>query len=207
MPELLASYVAERPEVKISFMTRTSATIHELIASQQYDIGLAEPRRDIAGESYYIEEYKLPGFLAINKSQGFDPSAIITPNDLDQLPFVGLYGDHYTTKQISEIVQEQGGRFFQRIELQTAISSLLFVEKNLGYSFVDSLTMSSYQLMGSSQKNVVFYPFSIKHGVRIAILIPKFKLQSILASSLKDVIRNAIISMGGEAIEHKAQFS
>jgi hypothetical protein len=126
---------------------------------------------------------------------------------LDQLPFVGLYGDHYTTKQIREIVQEQGGRFFQRIELQTAISSLLFVEKNLGYSFVDSLTMSSYQLMGSAQKNVLFYPFSIKHGVRIAILIPKFKLQSILASSLKDVIRNAIISMGGEAIEHEAQFS
>jgi DNA-binding transcriptional LysR family regulator len=201
MPELLASYVAERPEVKISFMTRTSATIHELIASQQYDLGLAEPRRDIAGESYFIEEYKLPGFLAINKHQGFEASAIITPEDLDQLPFVGLYGDHYTTKQIRDIVEQHGGRFFQRIELQTAISSLLFVEKNLGYSFVDSLTMSSYHLMKSSQGNVAFYPFSIEHGVRIAILIPKFKLQSILATSLRDIVRNAIISMGGERVD------
>jgi hypothetical protein len=54
--------------------------------------------------------------------------------------------------------------------------------------------------MKSSQGNVAFYPFSIEHGVRIAILIPKFKLQSILATSLRDIVRNAIISMGGERV-------
>jgi len=200
MPEILANYVADRPEVKISFMTRTSATIHELIASQQYDLGLAEPRRDIAGESYYIEEYKLPGFLAINTENSIAHKSKIVPEDLGGIPFVGLYGDHYTTVQIRDIVKEHGGRFFQQIELQTAISSLLFVEKNIGYSFVDSLTMSSYRLINSSAKNIVFRPFNLKHGVRIAILIPKFRLTSILSTSLKDVVREAIISMGGEEI-------
>jgi DNA-binding transcriptional LysR family regulator len=200
MPEILANYVADRPEVKISFMTRTSATIHELIASQQYDLGLAEPRRDIAGESYYIEEYKLPGFLAINAENSIAHKSKIVPEDLGGIPFVGLYGDHYTTVQIRDIVKEHGGRFFQQIELQTAISSLLFVEKNIGYSFVDSLTMSSYRLINSSAKNIVFRPFNLKHGVRIAILIPKFRLTSILSTSLKDVVREAIISMGGEEI-------
>jgi len=200
MPEILANYLVERPEVKISFMTRTSATIHELIASQQYDLGLAEPRRDIAGESYYIEEYKLPGFLAINAENSIAHKSKIVPEDLDGIPFVGLYGDHYTTVQIRDIVKQHGGRFFQQIELQTAISSLLFVEKNIGYSFVDSLTMSSYRLINSSAKNIVFRPFNLKHGVRIAILIPKFRLTSILSTSLKDVVREAIISMGGEEI-------
>jgi len=200
MPEILADYVAERPEVKISFMTRTSSTIHELIASQQYDLGLAEPRRDIAGESYLIEEYKLPGFLAINAENSMADKSAITPEDLDGLPFVGLYGDHYTTQQIRNIVETHGGRFFQRVELQTAISSLLFVEKNMGYSFVDSLTMSSYRLINSVRNNIVFRPFTLEHGVRIAILLPKFRLRSILSSSLKEVVQDAIMSMGGEKV-------
>ncbi len=201
MPEILASYIAERPDVKISFMTRTSPTIHELIASQQYDLGLAEPRRDLAGESYFIEEYKLPGFLAINTSQSIAQKANITPQDLDSIPFVGLYGEHYTTGQVKRLVEADGGKFFQRVELQTAISSLLFVERNIGYSFVDSLTMASYGLINSSRKNIVFRPFDLEHGVRVAILVPKFRLRSALANALKDVVREAIISMGGVPIE------
>jgi len=200
MPEILASYVAERPDVKISFMTRTSPTIHELIASQQYDLGLAEPRRDIAGESYFIEEYGLPGFLAINAKSPVAAKPEIRPEDLGGIPFVGLYGDHYTTRQIKDMVEATGGRFFQRVELQTAISSLLFVERNIGFSFVDSLTMSSYNLISSGQKNIVFRPFTIQHGVRVALLVPKFRLRSVLANSLKEVVREAIISMGGTPV-------
>jgi len=200
MPKILANYIAERPDVKISFMARTSPTTHELIASQQYDLGLAEPRRDLAGESYFIEEYKLPGFLAINANIKLANQKTITPQDLDGMPFVGLYGDHYTTKQIKNTVEQYGGKFFQRVDLQTAISSLLFVERNIGYSFVDSLTKSSYELINSSQKNIVFYPFTLEHGVRVAMLVPKFRLRSALADSLKVVVREAIVSMGGVAV-------
>ncbi|MEX0502887.1 LysR family transcriptional regulator [Alphaproteobacteria bacterium LSUCC0719] len=200
MPEILASYVAERPDVTISFMTRTSPTIHELVASQQYDLGLAEPRRDIAGESYFIEEYELPGYLAINATSALAEKSDINAADLDGVPFVGLYGDHYTTAQIRDMVETKGGRFFQQVELQTAISSLLFVERNIGYSFIDSLTMSSYDLIASSRKNIVFRPFTLSHGVRVAILIPKFRHQSVLANSLKTVMREAIISMGGTTV-------
>ena len=114
MPEILASYVAERPDVTISFMTRTSPTIHELVASQQYDLGLAEPRRDIAGESYFIEEYELPGYLAINATSTLAEKSDINTADLDGVPFVGLYGDHYTTAQIRDMVEKWGDVSFNR---------------------------------------------------------------------------------------------
>ncbi len=61
--------------------------------------------------------------------------------------------------------------------------------------------MASYGLINSSRKNIVFRPFDLEHGVRVAILVPKFRLRSALANALKDVVREAIISMGGVPIE------
>ena len=42
MPRLLADFVRDKPQVKVSLMMRASSVIEEWVASQQYDVGLAE---------------------------------------------------------------------------------------------------------------------------------------------------------------------
>nr|WP_315982010.1 LysR family transcriptional regulator [Aliamphritea spongicola] len=44
MPRLVADFIRDKPKVKVSMMMRASAVIEEWIASQQYDVGLAETR-------------------------------------------------------------------------------------------------------------------------------------------------------------------
>ena len=58
LPKVLAEFLKDRPNVKADLMMRTSQVVEDLIASQEYDIGLAEtpsPRSSIKIETFELE--------------------------------------------------------------------------------------------------------------------------------------------------------
>jgi DNA-binding transcriptional LysR family regulator len=95
MPRVLAAFLKSRPDVKADLMMRASHVVEDLIASQQFDIGLAEtpPARG----SIEIETFDPKCVIAIPEADPLTKRGTLTPADLRNYPMAMLFGDHSVT--------------------------------------------------------------------------------------------------------------
>ena len=94
LPLIIAEFVKDRPEVDVSMMTRTSVRVREWIASQQYDVGIAEMSDQ--RQSINIQPIRLECVCALRKDDPLAEKEVLTPDDLDNAPMASLFREHFT---------------------------------------------------------------------------------------------------------------
>lgn len=192
LPRLLSQFVQDRPEVSGSLMTRSSAIVEELIASQQFDIGLAETPKSRG--TIRIQSFELECICAVHKDDPLAKLPEISPKDLSGKPLAALYNDHPILVDTQKAFSESQADFFRRFELQTFQPALEMVERRVCYSVCDPLSAASYKIYRESDLQLIFIPFRPSIKFSLSILTPSQRPLSLLATAfcaeLSEVLKN-----------------
>lgn len=186
MPRLVADFVVDKPKVNVSMMMRDSSVIEEWVASQQYDIGLAEtppPNRALSAMTF-----DLKCVCALPIDDPLAQKAFIGPQDLDGLPLATLQEDHPNYQSTLKAFRSQSATMNQRFELLTFQPALKLVEEKLCYCICDPMTASGYLQRFDDRARLVFKPFAPEVILSVSVLTPAHRPASVLASNFTQML-------------------
>ncbi len=181
MPQLVADFLVDKPDVKVSLMMRASSVIEEWIASQQYDIGLSETP-SISG-ALDTEDFQLDCVCALSADDPLAQQDVITASDLSGLPLAALQEGHPNLIDTQRAFKSQKADFVQRFELRNFHPAMVLVEKGLCYCICDPITAAGYIKGRPEPHPVVFRPFLPRVTLDISILQPAHRPPSALATN------------------------
>lgn len=179
LPALLGDFLKDRPAVKADLMMRSSQVVTDLVASQEFDIGLAET--PAARSSIRIRSWDLECVLALPAENPFAPDRPLTPRDLDGFPMATLFDDHATNMATEAAFARAGAELNRRFVLRTSLPAIQLVVQGMCASLVDRITAQSCPTGG-----VVFRRFAPRITSAVAILEPAHRPQSLLAQAFRD---------------------
>ncbi len=188
LPRVLAAFLKDRPDVKADLMMRASHVVEDLIASQQFDIGLAEtphPRGSII-----IESFDPKCVIAIPDKDPLAEKEILTPADLSGYPMAILFGDHSVTIATENAFAQSDATLNKRFVLRTFLPSLELVGAGLCAAVVDRITAAT-----SPTSGVVFREFEPTITSSVALLVPAHRPASVLTIAFKDHLRERLVQI------------
>lgn len=189
MPSLLAAFLKDRPEVKADLMMRSSHVVADLVASQEYDIGIAETppgRSSIRSQSWDLE-----CVLALPAENQFPPDRDLTPADLDGFPMATLFEEHDTNRALEASFARVGARLNRRFVLRTFLPAIQLVAHGLCASVVDRVTAKSCPI-----GRIVFRSFTPAITSSISILEPAHRPQSLLTQAFRAELAHHLDALG-----------
>lgn len=193
LPKVLAEFLKGRPEVKADLVMRSSQVIEDMIASQEFDIGLAETPRQRS--SIRIEPFKLECVIALPERDPLASKDVLTPTDLENYPMAMLFSDHPGTLATQRAFAQCGATLNRRFVLRTSLPALPLVGAGLCGAIVDRITAAT-----SPAPGVVFRSFAPAIISSIALLLPAHRPASILTTAFRDYLRKQILEVENTCI-------
>jgi DNA-binding transcriptional LysR family regulator len=193
VPELLADFLEEHPKVRASLQTRTTDEVTKWVASNQYDVGLAE----ITSAHQNVDKkdlFNLPCICAIPAGHPLAKERSITPSMLDNEPIITLYTDHMTYHDMSQLFGSAGYNMNVRIQTRFFISALQFVERGLGISVMDPITVKSYCGYATPGK-IVFRTFEPTIWYKFGLIYPVDAPRSMITTSFTKQLHDKICEL------------
>lgn len=188
LPRLLAQFLADRPEVDAALMMRSSAVVDDLVASQDYDLGLAElpaPRPSVRRTPFDLE---CP--LALPAGHPLAGRDALGPADLDGVAMATLFDGHPLCEATRDAFAAAGAHLRRRFVLRTVLPALHLVAAGLCVCLCDPITAEGYGGAG-----VVFRRFRPRIEARVAILMPAHRAASLLAADLAGLIARRLAAL------------
>ena len=142
LPRVLSLFMADRPEVRIKLVSRSSYVVRELVATQQFDIAIAELPTDYPALRIERYAYRCDCILPIDH-----PLAdldVISPRELDNVPFVTLFRDHMTHQQLATAFSQYNSHWNVVAEVQYFASVCELVAAGCGVGLVDPVISSPF---------------------------------------------------------------
>lgn len=180
LPQLLGDFLQGRPEVDASLMMRASSVVTEWIASQQYDVGLAET--SAPNPAIETRDFKLECVCAIPHDDPLAQKPHITARDLDGQPMAALQDGHPNLIATKAAFAAQNAKFFHRFELRTFQPALMMVERSLCRCICDPISAAGYARFSPEPQRVVFRPFRPSVFLEVSILQPAHRPASALTN-------------------------
>ncbi len=196
MPQLLGEFLKDRPEVRASLMTRASSVVTEWIASQQYDIGLAESV--VPNPAVITQDFQLECVCAVPRHDPVAQLDYVDAQVLDGRPMAALQEGHPNLLATQRAFASAGADFVHRFELRTFQPALVLVEKGLCYCVCDPITAAGYAKLTPNPQAIVFRPFRPFVSLDVSILQPAHRPASKLAAAFCEVIAAELQEMSGK---------
>lgn len=189
LPSVLAEFLKGRPDVKADLMMRTSQVVEDLIASQEYDIGLAET--PLPRSSIKIETFDLECMIALPETDPLSEKEVLRPDDLRDYPMAMLFGEHPVTLATQAAFTHCNAALNQRFVLRTFLPALQLVGAGLCGAVVDRITAIT-----SPAPGVIFRAFAPAITSSVALLLPAHRPASVLTSAFRTYLRDRLIQIG-----------
>ena len=194
LPGLISRFIESRTGVRVTLTTRTSTTVQQLLATQQYDVGLGDFGLLKVPESALVA-HEVIQFECMCAMPADDPMAtreVITVDDLDGRPMAALHTEHETYTYTEAAFRDAGCDFNVRFQAQFFIPLFTFVEAGQGYSIIDPLSAESYRLYRKDDARIVFKPFKPAIPLVASIMTPSHRSLSRLASAFARTLRDEV---------------
>ncbi len=187
LPRLISRFTAQTNDIKVLLTTRSSPQVAQLIATQNYDLGIADwGVREVSDTSLLAAEITESACVcAIPANDPLAKKQVITPMDLDGKPMAALHSDHATHVLTRQAFQDAGARFDLRFETQYFLPIFTFIEASQAFCVVDKLSAESYGNYSSGHARITFRPFRPEIKLRFALLKPAHRPSSLLARSFE----------------------
>lgn len=185
LPGLLAGFLRGRDEVRADLMMRSSHVVEDLIASQEYDIGLAETPRPRA--SVRLEIFDPACLIALPAGHPLCRHQVITPGLLGPMPMATLFDEHSIYEATAAAFNDAGVVLNRRFVLRTFLPALRLVEAGLCACLVDAITAASAPAGG-----IEFKRFEPRIISSISILLPAHKPVSRLTAEFHNGLRREL---------------
>lgn len=142
MPEVAAEFVRNNPNIVIKMETTSSATIRDLVANSQFDMGFVADEVDISG--LVVERFAAPPVVCIMpRGHKLTEKSVITPQDLENEAFISLSSVDRTRRRIDLLFEKLN--IHRRIVLEThfALSVCQMVAKGVGIGLINPYSLGS----------------------------------------------------------------
>ena len=182
-PRALKGFLAERPDVSVSFDVRRLEHVVEAVHSGRADIGLA-----ITSESYpslHAETLHETRMVALVEGDlALRPA--ITPDDLIDRPFIGLEVDSKLGNQLRAAFQQHGHGYLPHIEVRYVSTAAELVNHGIGNAIVDPFTAHCH-----ARQHIAIRPFEPACPIRVALLtrrgVPRSQLVTAFLAALRPI--------------------
>jgi DNA-binding transcriptional LysR family regulator len=186
LPRAIKQFLARNPQVAITFQARMSSVVRDLVASGQFDLGIAADEIDQTGvDAEPFANFKAD--IALPTGHPLERLKKITPADLDGQHFVALAPEDTTRRRAEQVLAEAGVSV--RIVLETPYSTTIcaMVAVGLGIGLVDPLTAEPYLGRGLSLR-----PFEPDLYFKTLLIQPPNRQPSRIVEEFIKALRTAI---------------
>jgi len=186
VPRALRAFQLRHPDVMITFQARMSTVVKDLVASGQFDLGLAADEIDVTGVDASLF-YRQRLVIAMPEDHPLTAQTVVRAEDLDGRNFITLAPED-TSRRALEIILEQRG-VKPKIVLETPYSTTVcaMVQAGLGCGMISPLTAEPY--LG---RNLTWRPLEPAiHARTLLILPPNRKPSRIVADCIEELRKTA----------------
>ncbi len=187
IPKVTQLFSQAHPEVSFSLQVRSTQQVADLVASQQYDLGVvsAIPLADASIEIEPLAESRLvcilpPGHRLADKRY-------ISPSDLEGEAFISLGTEQSIRHKIDSVFDSAGVSRQLLVDTQLAYSACALVLAGSGVSLVEPITALHYQKLG-----VVVKRFEPRIAYRYNLIFPAHKTKSAMTLSFVKLMRKEL---------------
>lgn len=189
LPELVARLARDRPDVRVTLISRSSDAVVQLVAAQRYDLGLADAQAlDVEQTGLVVaRHFRFDGLCAVPRMHPLAERESVGPQDLAGEPLATLYPEHATRRLTENAFADAGLTLQPRFTAQYFLPLLSYVEQGLACAIVDSLSAESYRLY-RDRSRIRFLPFlpTIEH--RVSLIVPAHRPASRLATAFAALV-------------------
>ncbi len=196
VPRLIARFARANETSSFSLISQSSELIYERIASQQYDVGLAEQREP--SELINSTPIEANCVCALPADDPLAEQRMVTTADLDGRPCATFLPDHFIARQLREAFAAGGHHFNPRFELQNGASQHILVAENLAYAVFSPLSAWIYRMTEPKDEAIKFVQLEPALRYRFAVLTPAHRTLSRLAQAFVKELHQELLTVLGE---------
>ncbi len=193
IPQLFTRFTNEHPETRFLLSGASSQLIHDLVASQQFDLGLAEVTS--GSELVDAETFELECLCALPVSDRLAKKKIITPSDLDARPCATFLNDHFIPVSLQKSFTEAGADLNVQFQMQNGAAHYAIVESGLAFGILSPLSAWLYRHIRQGEGEIAFIPFRPAIKYQFAIMRPAHRRLSRLSNLFAEFLRKEIIGI------------
>ncbi len=191
MPRLISNFVKDRKNVFVSMVSHSSERVYERLASQQFDIGLAEASRTSA--LVESEAFAMNCLCALPSDDPLSQKPVITPADLSGRPMTTFLPTHFIRAQVEDAFARDQIDLSIQFEMQNAASQFAFVEEGLAWAVMSPMSAYYYHRSHVGPFRIVFRPFEPSVVYEIAVLTPAHAPISNLARAFAKLLCQEVV--------------
>ena len=162
LPDLVAEFTRERPEVAVRMIARDSSVVRNLLPVESFDIGIAE--WPISEAEVQVDRHRLRAVAILPEGDALSEHEAITPELLSGRPFVATYRAHMLHHRIGAAFSERGAAWEVRTEVEFFASACALVARGAGVAVVDPLSAGHHEKLGLVVRPfepAIFYDFGV----------------------------------------------
>ncbi|WP_136442072.1 LysR family transcriptional regulator [Pacificoceanicola onchidii] len=139
MPRLIARFAADRPDMAITFQSQYSSKIQEWVASGLFEIGVCE--RPLLHDAFNVHAFHIETRIALPLDHPLTVYDVLTPEILDNTPFIVMGPDHMTHRRLRAAFAEAGATLNARVHSHLFRNLLGFVREGMGVALLDPFAL------------------------------------------------------------------
>ena len=185
LPRILATFARTHPDVRLSLQTRSSIQVQEWLASQLFDIGIAELPVD--HPAIDVEPVSVECVCVLHKDHPLAAMDVLTPGDLARHPFIALNPEHMTHYRLKKAFEDNDVTWRPQIECQLFAPACALAAQGAGVSLVDPFTAAEHRDSG-----IVVRPFRPSVSFDVGLLSPSLRPRSQLAREFEALLKKEL---------------
>ena len=187
LPQVVKQFSQLYEGVSISLQVRSTQQALDLVASQQYDVGVvsAIPIADSAINMECLAKVRMICILPPNHRLA--DKNVIRPEDLSGESFISLGTEQSLRMKIDEVFEQSGVVLKKTMDTQLVHSACAMVLSGAGVSIVEPIAALHYQQLG-----LVLKRFEPLIQYRYNLIYPAHKSRSSLTTSFVKLVRSAL---------------
>ncbi|KIC15029.1 LysR family transcriptional regulator [Leisingera sp. ANG-Vp] len=139
MPALIARFARTRPDMSISFQAQYSLKIQEWVIAGLFEIGVCE--MPLIHDGLEVHPVSVETRLAMPADSPLAQHEVLTPELLEDVPFIVMGPEHMTHRRTREVFQQAGIPLRTRVHSHLFKNLLSFVQEGMGVSILDPFVL------------------------------------------------------------------
>lgn len=188
LAKIIANFLANRPNISITLHSDVSKNILNLIATDQFDLGIGATPMEHAGvRTQLLPELEAVCILPSKHALATQEEIAVT--DLEGASLIALTPNSLLGHRVEMMLRDAGVTY--RMKLQGTLGTTLcsLVAENLGVAIVDPFTANSLR-----DKRIVRRRFRPRLPYDCAIVTPAYRPEARLVGEFADALRKAMLT-------------
>ncbi len=195
LPTEIANFTKNNTGIRFYMRAQPSIRVIESIASQQFDLGIAEQPQP--SKLYATRNFQMDTVIAVRADNPLAKHKLLTPKDLSGQPFVTFLPEHYLTKQLQAAFDNEGVILDIPFALQNGAAQYALIESGQAIGFMSILNVWLYRelnknLLDGYENKIVFRPFAPKIQQTIGLLTPRHRAISQISLQFADSLKKSL---------------